>query len=152
MGLSVQINDGKMLICNLPSSNVKRGKELPIIRAMDPNPRVDRSPVKYQKIAHKKNQNLNSLMDCKHVDKFDHGTHKDYPRAKPEYLRPMSRGEVQAYIMAGAEIRYDRQTFQRKVCFQNHVLGSCTMADITAFMRAGLVREYGYGSETVFKK
>ncbi len=151
MSLSVHINDGKMLICNVPSSNVKRGKELPIIRALDPNPRVDRSPVKYQKIAHKKNQNFNSLMDCKHIDKFDHGTHPDYPKAKPEHVRLMTRGEIRAYIMAGAEIQYDRQHFQRRVYFQNRLLGSCTMADINALLQEGLIREYGFGSKSTYK-
>lgn len=151
MGLSVQINDGKMLICNLPSSNVKRGRELPIIRALDPHPSVDRSPLKFQKSVHKKNQDFKSLMDCKHIDKFDRGTHKANRDARINAPRLMSRGEVRAYILAGAEIQYDRQQGQRRVYFQNRLLGSCTMADIASFIRDGLVREYGFGSKTTFK-
>lgn len=107
---------------------------------LNPNPRVDQSPMKFQKIAHKKTQSVKRLMNCKSIDKFDRGTHPEYPKAKPDALRRMKLAEVRSYCLAGAVIQYDQWTFQRKVVFENSILGSCTKGDIDALIREGIVK------------
>ncbi|MDD6530629.1 MAG: hypothetical protein PUF41_11690 [Prevotella copri] len=110
-------------------------------KRLNPAPSVDRSPLKFQKIAGRKEKSFRKLMNCKSVDKFDEGTHANYQKAKFNGLRQMTIREVRAYCLAGAVITYDHWNFQRKVVFKNQVLGSCTKSVIDALVSAGVVHE-----------
>lgn len=118
----------------------KRGVN-PVTDELRDRERVDNSPMKYQRIVHKKTRAFNKLMNCKTVEKFDSGTHEEYPKAHFKRLRPMRREEVRAWIQAGAEIQADPWSFVRKIVYQNRVLGSCSDGDIKFLMRSGLVQQ-----------
>lgn len=110
-------------------------------KRLNPAPSVDRSPIKFQKIAGRKEKSFRKLMNCKSVDKFDEGTHADYQKANRKGLRQMTIGEVRAYCLAGAVITYDQWNFQRKVVFGSQVIGSCTKRVIDALVASGIVHE-----------
>lgn len=161
MEMSVKTANGKQLIFTCPSKYESRNQSAKQYanqnrnitvngvqyRASDPSkrlnpvPSVDHSPLKFQKIAGRKEKSFRKLMNCKSVDKFDEGTHANYQKAKFNGLRQMTIREVRAYCLAGAVITYDQWNFQRKVVFKNQVLGSCTKSVIDALVSAGVVHE-----------
>lgn len=161
MEMTVKTENGKQLIFTCPSRYESRNQSAKqyanrnrnIIvdgvqykasdpsKRLNPMPSVDRSPLKFQKIAGRKDKSFRKLMNCKTVDKFDEGTHANYKSANCQGLRRMSISEVRAYCLAGAVITYDHWTFERKIVFENHVIGSCTKSVIDALVASGVVHE-----------
>ena len=161
MEMTVKTENGKQLIFTCPSRYESRNQSAKqyanrnrnIIvdgvqykasdpsKRLNPMPSVDRSPLKFQKIAGRKDKSFRKLMNCKTVDKFDDGNHANYSKAKFNGLRQMTIREVRAYCLAGAVIVYDQWNFQRKVVFGNQVLGSCTKSVIDALVSSGVVHE-----------
>ena len=141
MEMNIKQRGNVQIIYTFPDGYTPKRGHNQATEALRDRERVEKSPIKYQKIVQKKNRSFNKLMNCKTVDKFDHGTHPDYPKAKSNTLRAMKRGEVKAYCLAGAEIQYDPWTFVRKVVYQNRVLGSCSKSDIETLVRDGVVHQ-----------
>ena len=161
MEMSVKTVNGKQLIFTCPSKYESRNqsakqyanqnrnitvdgvqyKASDPSKRLNPVPSVDRSPLKFQKIARRKDKSFRKLMNCKSVDKFDEGTHANYKSATCKGLRRMSLSEVRAYCLAGAVITYDCWTFERKIVFGNHVIGACTKSVIDALVSDGVVHE-----------
>lgn len=129
----------------------KRGIN-PVTEKLSPPDRVEQSPLKFQKIAQKKERDFRRLMNCKNLDKFSvdrkEDVHKDYPHARPQRLRMLNRSEIRAHILAGGRIRYDPWAFKRTVEWKGRIMGTCTMADITELLQSGFLREvpvqFGY--------
>lgn len=124
---------------------VKRGRNNISRVLADREPRGPRA--QYQNNKHL--QSMSKLMNCKTVDKFDYGEHPNYPKAKPQRKRKLSRAELRSWMQAGAEIRVDKWAFVRNVVYQNHILGTCTDADLVALTEAGYMQPFDAPHGTV---
>nr|DAH36786.1 MAG TPA: hypothetical protein [Caudoviricetes sp.] len=140
METTMKQNGNVQVICTMPSRYVPKRGVNQVTEALRDNKRLDNSGIKYHKREWKKTGKLSKMMDCKQVDKFDEGTHPEYPKRKSNGPRAMKRGEARAWCQAGAEIQYDPWNFVRKVVYQNKILGTVSRADVQSLMKDGVVR------------
>lgn len=141
METKMKLDGNVQIICTLPSRYVPKRGVNQVTEALRDNKRLDNSGIKYHKREWKKTRKIAKLMDCKQVDKFDRGTHPEYPKANFKTTRMMKRGEIRAWCQAGAEIRYDPWGQTRKIIYRNQILGSCTRADVVSLTQEGVVHQ-----------
>lgn len=141
MEMNVHTTGNAQIICTMPERFTPKQGKNPVSDSLRDRPWLDSTRPKYQKRDYKRTRSLTRAMNCKTVDKFDAGTHPDYPKAKLPSLRRISRGEIRSLCLAGAEIHYDPWAFTRKIIYNGHIMGACTMADIESLVQAKIVHQ-----------